>query len=464
MTWIEGLLIFISILFVYFLIILILKKNDLFEKYNLGMMGPFLLVKTKKGLGFLKRLSVKKKFWKGYGNIAIILCFLLMILMILFFVWNINLLLDISPEQKANLPGPEFALVLPGINPILPLEYLLYIIIGLIVAMVVHEFSHGILSYANDLKVKSMGLAFLIIPTGAFVEPDEEQLKKTQIVKRMRVFAVGPIANLVVVLVTLLIFSFVFMSAVQPGSGLTIYEVYEDSPAYDLGIRKGSILTSFNDSDLTKISDQNERFISYKIILNETKVNDTVNISFITEGKIYNKQITLDDKFNYIESYEDSNVSNIKGKGETGIFSFVAEKNNLDKLKNLPSSKEDIFFYISLPIMGYFDGYNPIISPFTESYEITGPLGVLPGEIFWGIVNLLYWIFWLNLMVGLFNVIPMLPLDGGYLFNDYLRLGIKKLKKGISEERLERAVGNVSLVVSLIILFVIIFPFIFKYI
>jgi len=464
MTWIDGLLIFISILLGYFLITFILQKKGVIEKYGMSLSGPFLLLKTKKGLNFLKKISNKKIFWRRYGNFAVILCFVLMIVMIVFFIWQINLLSEIPPEKKVDLPGPEFALVLPGINPILPLDYLPYIIIAFIVAIIVHEFSHGIMAYVGDLKVKSMGIVYLIIPIGAFVEPDEKQLKKTTIHKRLRVFAAGPTANFIVVLVCLLIFSFVFMSAVQPGSGLTVYEVYEESPAYDLGIRKGSIITSINDSDLTKIDNQNDKFISYTIILNSTKANDTINISYITNGNLYNKKIKLDDKYNYIESYGDINITKIKGKGETGIFSFVDEKNNLDILKNLPLNRDRILFYISLPIMGYFDGYNPLVSPFTESYEITGPLSSLPAPVFWGSINLLYWIFWLNLMVGLFNVIPMLPLDGGYLFNDYIRLVIKKVKREMNEEKTEKIVGNISLVVSLIILFMVIFPFIFKYI
>jgi len=78
-------------------------------------------------------------------------------------------------------------------------------------------------------------------------------------------------------------------------------------------------------------------------------------------------------------------------------------------------------------------------------------------------VNFIYWIFWLNLAVALFNVLPMVPLDGGFLFNDALRSLIKRIKKGITEEQREKLVKNVTLVISLVILILIMFPWLVKY-
>lgn len=460
MTFVDGLMVFFAIIILFYLIVFILRKKGILEKYNMSLYGPFIMFKTTKGINFLKKLARKKRFWKSYGNFAVVFCLIVMILFVVLFIWNFIILLGLSPEQRALIPGPEFALVLPGINPILPIEYLIYIIIAFAVAIIVHEFSHGILTIVGDLKVKSMGLLYLIIPIGAFVEPDEEQMKKTEISKRMRVYAVGPLSNFVVFFICLLLFSFIFISAVQPGEGLTVYDVYDDSPAYDIGIRKGTIITEFNGTDLTSFDNLNERFKQYILILNQSQANTTVTISYIYNKQSYTKNIELTDMYNYIP------VNSSKGKGHTGIYSFVDEKKNLDMLKN-PFSEDimgRIFYFIALPIMGYFDGYNPISSPFTDSYNIQGSMGALPESAFWIFVNLLYWIAWLNLMVGLFNVLPMMPLDGGFLFNDYIRSFVLKIKKDLSKEKLDKIVKKISLVISLIILFLIIAPFIFKYI
>lgn len=461
MTIIEGVLVFFAVLFTYLLIVIILNKKGFLQKHNISLAGPALLLRTTKGLVFLKKLAKRDRFWKAYGSSGIVFCFIAMIIFVWFFLWNLSIVIGLTPEQRSQLlPDARFYLILPGINPIIPIEYLFYIILAFIVAIVVHEFSHGILTYVGKLKVKSMGVLYMIFPIGAFVEPDEEQLKKTTISKRMRVYAVGPLSNFVVFFICLILFSFVFMSAVQPGDGLTVYEVYKDSPAYDLGIEKGTIITEINGTDLTAVGNINDKFVLYSTIINNTKANDTITISYIQNKVSYsNVDIKLTDKYNYVIA------NSSKGKGHTGIFSFVNESGQLALLKNpFEDPGYRLLSFISLPVLGYFEGYNPLTSPFIDAYNIQGPLGAIPDSVFWIIVNSLYWIAWLNLMVGIFNILPMIPLDGGYLFNDAIRASVRRFKKNISEEKSEIIVKNVSLVISLIILFVIIAPIFLKYI
>jgi membrane-associated protease RseP (regulator of RpoE activity) len=63
----------------------------------------------------------------------------------------------------------------------------------------------------------------------------------------------------------------------------------------------------------------------------------------------------------------------------------------------------------------------------------------------------------------MFNVLPMIPLDGGFLLTDALRGAIKKIKQTISDEKRENIVRNLTLIISLIILFVVLFPWFVKY-
>jgi membrane-associated protease RseP (regulator of RpoE activity) len=69
--------------------------------------------------------------------------------------------------------------------------------------------------------------------------------------------------------------------------------------------------------------------------------------------------------------------------------------------------------YLQLPVYG--------LSPLPESkqwlYRPSGALGGLGGG-FWILADGFYWLFWLNFMVGTFNALPLLPLDGGHMYKD----------------------------------------------
>jgi len=465
MTIIESIMIFVSIILIYTGIVFLLHKKGILKKHNISFYGPALMWRTQKGIQFLKNRAQWIRFWRIYGNASIIFCLITMVLMTTLMIWTARIVLDFTPEQRSALPGPEVALVLPGINPILPLEFLGYILLGLIIAIIVHEFSHGILTLVDKMKVKSLGILYLIVPIGAFCEPDDEAVKKASIPSRMRIYAAGPAANFVVVIICVFLFSGLCMSAVQPAEkGAIIFTVDLDSPASEIGLQSGAIITNLNNTVVSSGAD-------YFDIWNNTKANQTITLTYFQSGTSHTTSTTLKDK--YVEYAKRptiylKNNESYKGKGYLGVQSLLRDsvfQEYLTILKN-PFSHfpQGLLTFYSLPLLGYFAGYNPIVSPFIDSYKITGPLGVLPPAFFWILVNAIYWIFWLNLAVSLFNVLPMVPLDGGFLFNDGVRAVITRFKKGIQEETKEKIVKNVSLGVSLLILALILIPFFIKYI
>jgi membrane-associated protease RseP (regulator of RpoE activity) len=94
---------------------------------------------------------------------------------------------------------------MPGIQPLIPGVEIpgapIYVpliggLIALVILIFVHEIAHGIVSRAEKIRVKSMGvLTAGIFPIGAFTEPDEAKLKRVAPRPRLRVFAVGSMAN-----------------------------------------------------------------------------------------------------------------------------------------------------------------------------------------------------------------------------------------------------------------------------
>lgn len=444
-----SLLILGAIIFLYGFLSVLFQRKGIFEKYNISFYGPALLLRTKKGVGFLKKLAEKKRFWKAFGSFGIFFCFLMMIVMVALLAFNMWTVGGMTTEEQAALPGIEFGLVIPGLNPLLPLEYIFYVIIALIIAVIVHEFSHGILTFAQGLKVKSLGVLYLIIPLGAFCEPDEEEVKVAEPKKRMRLYAAGPMSNFTVAFITIFLFSSVFMASVQPIEGVHILYTIEESPAESIGLDQGMVITSLNNTEIESWSD----FIS---VMDNTSVDQTIPISYKSEQREFNTEVTLASRADFSNNESDRNDS-FMGLGPNLYV------NNFVKVLQTPLRYEfpnGMILLYSLPFFSYLVGYNPIVAPFTQSYVINGPLSYIPSQVFWPFVNLLYWVFWLNLVVAFFNVLPMIPLDGGFLFSDGLR---SLINNQMSEERKEKIVKNVSLFISLLILGIVLFPWLVKY-
>ena len=121
--------------------------------------------------------------------------------------------------------------LLPGIN--LPL---FEGIVALAIVMIVHEGSHAILTRIAKVPLLSSGLVlFGVIPIGAFVEPDEKRLARTEQGKQTRVLVAGPTANLLAAIGFFVLF-FAFSFATQ-GVRETGYLVYS-------GMAPGTVIYS----------------------------------------------------------------------------------------------------------------------------------------------------------------------------------------------------------------------------
>lgn len=482
----------------------ILDKYGFLESYSLEMSGPFLMWKTEKGKKLIDRISERKNFWKNYGSLGIVIVAICMVIILFLVVWSAILA---SSIPKESAPSPRMVLGIPGINPLIPIWYG---ILGLAVAIIIHEFSHGILARVADIKVKTLGLIFLVVPMGAFVEPDEEEMQELSKVKRDRIYAVGPTSNVILAIVLALIFSMAFMGNVSPkqdglvingvydggpadiaglqenteiisiggvrirdfdelleieiepgeevdvvttdgdvestyhsAAGLTITGLVEGYPADESGLEEGDLLYSLNETVIRNYQEFDET-------LENTSPNTPVNISYYRyendEYSRYNSTIVLKDKYeSYEELYPSAKSEEFKGQGYMGVsvsymglsvwdVEFVT--NLMARPYKNAETANDYFMsslrYISIPFLKL----SPMSDEMENLYQVNGPLSALPDDAFWMIANSLYWIFWLNLMVGLFNSLPAVPLDGGFIFKDGLtslaeKFNLKEKKKEI---------------------------------
>jgi membrane-associated protease RseP (regulator of RpoE activity) len=88
-------------------------------------------------------------------------------------------------------------------------------------------------------------------------------------------------------------------------------------------------------------------------------------------------------------------------------------------------------------------------SPDEQYYQV-------PFDGFWGVVHLLFWCGWININVGIFNAIPMIPLDGGYI----LKEGVDRLldRRGLLKYS-SHIISSVSYVMLVMLMSLILLPY-----
>ncbi|WP_424017631.1 site-2 protease family protein [Halorientalis pallida] len=103
------------------------------------------------------------------------------------------------------------------------------------------------------------------------------------------------------------------------------------------------------------------------------------------------------------------------------------------------------FIGVLQPQIGYnFAGFVPEIANF---YTATGLLGGLGGGVLIG-ANLLFWTAWVNLQLGMFNLVPTFPLDGGHI----LRTSSEAIISRLPVEGGRRLTTTVTVSISLLML------------
>ncbi len=308
---------------------------------------------------------------------------------------------------------PGIAPVIPGVEiPNVPLVIPLHAWISLFIILIIHEGFHGITARKEKFEIKSSGLLLLgFLPIGAFVEPNEKEVKKAEPIKQLRVYAAGPMANLVSIIFIILIYNLLLGFIVTPFiapqadaikrehiTGIQITEVQEEivfcgekyaSPAFGL-LEEGMWLKEVNGVEIQLKED-------------------------------------------FAESY--------KGKKIGDEFSFVVEKDGVEEEVKLTANKQGMFGFGSEEI---------------KSKEYSFEDGTFLFFYFWTVDpinnhNFFNWLWILSLLVAVVNFLPIEPFDGGriarVIFPSYL--GFWKEKK----EKKEKIIMKV-LFYAVILLFI----------
>jgi membrane-associated protease RseP (regulator of RpoE activity) len=234
-----------------------------------------------------------------------------------------------------------------------------------------------VIARAHNLKVKSSGFAFLglIVPIlpAAFVEPDEKELRKRPHKQQLSVFAAGPFSNIAFAFLFLAIASFMLAplaNAVIEPNGVKVTDYVKEKdifPAEKAGIKIGEVIQKVDNVPTPYVN-------NLSFVLKSKKPNDVVSIK--TDKSVYEIRLA--------KNPENSSMAYL------GAYLEQGTKINDD-----------------------------VKASFGE---------FLPNALIW-VYGLFVILVILNFGIGLFNLVPLGPLDGGRM----LQLVLHKIfdeKKG----------------------------------
>jgi membrane-associated protease RseP (regulator of RpoE activity) len=406
---------------------------------TLSLFGPALMIKTQRGRSALDRWARFKRFWTGVSDLGIALAVLAMGVILALLVFGAIVSTRLSPAQA---PSVTEAVGIPGINPFIPIGYG---IIALVVGIVLHELSHGVVARSQNIGVKSLGILWCVIPIGAFVEQDDAEMMAAPRRKRDRVAAAGVLANFGLAVVFFFVLSGLVVSSVQPNAnGVGVASIVTNTPAANLTLAPGDIITSINGTATSTVA-------SFESSLANSKPGETVTISYYSAsvGRTVSTSVKL------------ATNPNNRSRGFLGVQPSVLTPPELKQTLVWPLGSDQgplvgTIYWIILPL----GGLEPISGATTDYFHVTGPLGGPNSGAFWIAANILYWLAWMNLLLGLSNALPLVPLDGGLLFRDFAASVAARLRRGWNEAALEAFAGRAVTVSSLLVLLLIVWQFV----
>lgn len=250
MSFLLALLEYKAAILFYFLIFIIVYLNR--KKFEVH--GNFIfLYRTQFGIKLMEKIGSKaRKTVKFFGYAGSVIGFIGMaaaFALILLMAYKL-LMGDSKAAASPVLPGLPIA----GTGLVFPLVtgwIVLFIII------LIHEFSHGVVASAHKIKVKNSGIAFFGPILGAFVEPDEDELKKRKDMVQHSVFAAGAFSNFLTVAVVMLLAA-VFLAPLNniltEPMGVVVFS-QPGLPAETAGIKNNSIVTEINGKNIRTMDD-----------------------------------------------------------------------------------------------------------------------------------------------------------------------------------------------------------------
>ncbi|MEG3055875.1 MAG: site-2 protease family protein [Methanoculleus sp.] len=430
MSWLHVLLLLIL---AYTLIAVYIRDRGLFSD-RIMFFGPIMAIKTER-VGFFDWFQKLRRPLRAYATLGVIMVVVVSAFMTLALLLAVPQLLVHTPEPT-GIYDPRNILAIPGVNQAIPITAAVFI--GLLLTIVIHEFGHAILARVEDMRVRSMGILIAVIPIGAFVEPDEADVDAAKGMPKIRMFGAGITNNIVAGLICFGLM-FLLVGMATPLAVPLVQGVYKDFPAADAGLQGYSVITGINGIPVT---DQEE----ISAIMDGTRPGEAITLTAEKDGIERTYTLTLSEWPEVLDGDRDS--------GFMGVYYYnaVAVKEHLGNVADL-GLLAPLYLTIA-PIDAFIQG---------NTQQLAILLADTPEQIaweepfpfFWGTVHLAFWLGWFNLLVGMFNAIPIVPLDGGYIMKE----GVERFFERLGWSRYaHRVVASISGFVTVMLILLITMP------
>jgi membrane-associated protease RseP (regulator of RpoE activity) len=328
--------------------------------------------------------------------------------------------------DAAREAGPAAYLLLPGVNPYLPVLYGWF---AIFCAIAIHEGAHGVAARSLGLKVKSSGLLFLLfVPIGAFVDVDEEELKKASGKVSSRVLASGVGGNVVLGAVCLIGVLLIVGGLTPVVNGVYVGNILEGMPAEAAGLLPRDVLVSVNGVPINNTED-------LRLLLESKSSGDLVEVTVARGDRWQNRYST----------FVNLTVSDNQTVMGIGVGDLMTEQRLRNYLTLTPQSL--VLYMIPPALVPGFVPFSDVLNSFYESW--LGPA--------WAVyANVLFWIWFVNVNVAVFNALPIYPLDGGRIF----KIALNKIIRRKNSEKIVTAItAAVAAALVMVLVLVIAVPF-----
>jgi membrane-associated protease RseP (regulator of RpoE activity) len=387
----DWLLVLVAVVAVYGLIALTIREKGYFSDH-IAFYGPIMAIKSMK-VGFFDRFKKYSAFLRMYATFGVVMVVVISVAMAVMLIFSLTYTVATRPPAT-GIYAPQNILAIPGLNEYIPSTIAVWL--AFVITIAIHEFGHGILSRVEDIRVKSMGALLFVLPIGFFIEPDEEDLNQARGMKKARMYGAGITNNIVIGGVCFLVM-ILLMGLVTPVTGPAIGGLYQNYSAEQAGVPSYSLIQAVNGNPVSTPAD-------ITALLNTTRPGDPLTLTVKHDGVIGDYQLTLSEwpeglgnrtsGFMGISYYDPALV--MEGIGSSisplGLIRFLIVPFNF-------AGSEDSFRFLAIDTTAQ----QFYIAPFTG---------------FFGIIHFLFWCGWFNICVGIFNALPMVPLDGGYIFKE----------------------------------------------